>query len=337
MGSSCSHSCNANCTSAVVVRNGKTTIALTTVSDVLLSQLLSLCYLLYLIAHLSSSVYPFLQNRFVQLGEELTMDYNSVTSSEDEWRAAICLCGMRACRGSFLHFATRDDLQQVLNRYCSPLYRFGSLAYACTDVPISSKHIGLFSSNGILDCALGKDSPNWLRKYALENLKFIEYERKSLPSALLRSSIRNNQTVSHHSFANADADARSVMESRIQAVVISFSVVRHLLDRQTSSNLKDCRPVKRYTDQEAVKLVRQVMATIPSLLETNLLDGYQSTATQSASNAKNSPKTKIINGIHEIKRILKSPSDTLGVLSENIVQVRSVLEALVPFSSSNAR
>lgn len=31
MGSSCSHSCNANCTSAVVVRGGKTVIALTTV------------------------------------------------------------------------------------------------------------------------------------------------------------------------------------------------------------------------------------------------------------------------------------------------------------------
>jgi hypothetical protein len=31
MGSSCSHSCNANCTSSVAVRNGKTTIVLTTV------------------------------------------------------------------------------------------------------------------------------------------------------------------------------------------------------------------------------------------------------------------------------------------------------------------
>lgn len=34
MGSSCSHSCDSNCTSAVVARNGKLVIALTTVSSV---------------------------------------------------------------------------------------------------------------------------------------------------------------------------------------------------------------------------------------------------------------------------------------------------------------
>jgi hypothetical protein len=32
LGSSCSHSCDSNCTSAVVARNGKLAIALTTVS-----------------------------------------------------------------------------------------------------------------------------------------------------------------------------------------------------------------------------------------------------------------------------------------------------------------
>jgi hypothetical protein len=32
MGSSCSHSCESNCTSSIVVRNGKTSIVMTTVS-----------------------------------------------------------------------------------------------------------------------------------------------------------------------------------------------------------------------------------------------------------------------------------------------------------------
>ena len=62
LGSTCSHSCDANCTSYVVSRGGKLTIALTS-------------------------------NRFIGYGEELTMDYYSVTSSELEWRAAVCLCG----------------------------------------------------------------------------------------------------------------------------------------------------------------------------------------------------------------------------------------------------
>jgi hypothetical protein len=41
------------------------------------------------------------------------MDYNSITTSDVEWRAAVCLCGMSSCRGSFLSFSTQDDLQQV--------------------------------------------------------------------------------------------------------------------------------------------------------------------------------------------------------------------------------
>ena len=51
------------------------------------------------------------------------MDYYSITTSDIEWRAAICLCGQSTCRGSFLHYATQDDLQQVLNQNCGPLWR----------------------------------------------------------------------------------------------------------------------------------------------------------------------------------------------------------------------
>jgi tetrahydromethanopterin S-methyltransferase subunit F len=65
LGSTCSHSCDSNCTSNVVARNGRLTIALTS-------------------------------NRFIAYGEELTMDYYSVTSSEVEWKAAVCLCGTSA-------------------------------------------------------------------------------------------------------------------------------------------------------------------------------------------------------------------------------------------------
>ena len=52
------------------------------------------------------------------------MDYYSITTSDIEWRAAICLCGQSTCRGSFLHYATQDDLQQVLNQNCGPLWRY---------------------------------------------------------------------------------------------------------------------------------------------------------------------------------------------------------------------
>ena len=44
------------------------------------------------------------------------MDYCSVTTSETEWRSAICLCGMTSCLGRFLHLASQESLQQVMTR-----------------------------------------------------------------------------------------------------------------------------------------------------------------------------------------------------------------------------
>lgn len=69
-----SHSCTPNCQAVVMASGGKLTIAVYTLSP-------------------------------VQEGEELSFDYNSVTESEREYRAAYCLCGTKNCRGSFLTFA----------------------------------------------------------------------------------------------------------------------------------------------------------------------------------------------------------------------------------------
>lgn len=167
LGSSCSHSCNSNCTSAVVARNGRLVIVLTTVSwlsskrpwvvfskeipfcicsdygDCSMSLYAAWCSFSHFLSFLYFFVswFPYLpiwvkyscyssfsfneQSRHIMPGEELTMDYYSITTSDVEWRAAICLCGQNACRGSFLHYATQDDLQQVLNSNCGPLWRSG--------------------------------------------------------------------------------------------------------------------------------------------------------------------------------------------------------------------
>ena len=49
----------------------------------------------------------------MQHGEELTFDYACVTESEREFKAATCLCGTRACRGSFLAFSGSRAFMQV--------------------------------------------------------------------------------------------------------------------------------------------------------------------------------------------------------------------------------
>ena len=74
-GSSVSHSCAPTCEVRVVAYGGKLCLAMTTL-------------------------------RRIEMGEELTFDYNAVTESLVEYRQAVCLCGYSNCRGSFLHFAT---------------------------------------------------------------------------------------------------------------------------------------------------------------------------------------------------------------------------------------
>lgn len=313
MGSSCSHSCNPNCTSAVVVRNGRNVIALTT-------------------------------NRAIEYGEELTMDYYSVTSSEDEWKSAICLCGMRNCRGSFLHYSTRDDLQQVLNRFCSPVYRFASLANASTDVPIDAASLESFQEYGILDNALGKNSPKWIQKFAYDNLKFIEYERRSLPSALLRTSLEKNEELNNSALISADADAHSVMESRIQAVVISFSIVRHLLDRQPDE-FKNKPPIRRYSENEACKMVFWAMKNIPDLLFEYLVapavssDQKSDSSFKPASAKKNDKSvTRVINAVKDIRiMMMKDNFCTISNTSRTILNIRRVVESISEAATPHAR
>jgi hypothetical protein len=92
-------------------------------------------------------------DRDIEYGEELTMDYCSYTHNEDEYLAAVCLCGSSICRyvadlapphphgtarrlscccgrSSFLHFAGYDMFHRILERNYGPSRRFASLMVA---------------------------------------------------------------------------------------------------------------------------------------------------------------------------------------------------------------
>ena len=83
------------------------------------------------------------------------MDYSAMTTSDVEWRAAVCLCGSPFCRGSFLHFATQDDLQQVLNLNCGSLIRFASLLRACGSRMFSAQDQATLDRHGMGEVVLG--------------------------------------------------------------------------------------------------------------------------------------------------------------------------------------
>lgn len=70
--------------------------------------------------------------RHINKGEELTFDYSSVTESEKEFKAAVCLCGTSACRGSFLYFAGSKAFMQV----CTGNYLTGRAQF-CTEMDVA--------------------------------------------------------------------------------------------------------------------------------------------------------------------------------------------------------
>jgi len=172
LGSSFSHSCDPTCEVKVVAVNGELSLAMTTLRD-------------------------------LECGEELTFDYHAVTESVNEYHAAICLCGHKCCRGSFLHFATADCYQQVLSRNAPIAVQFANLAKGCIKEILSKEDGRVLHSHGFGTAAFGACSfnhhrrgeseeldsldnvPIWLKTFAADTLRYIEYERRALPIALL--------------------------------------------------------------------------------------------------------------------------------------------------------
>jgi hypothetical protein len=145
--------------------------------------------------------------RELEMGEELTFDYNAVTESLNEYQSAVCLCGYGKCRGSFLHFATADCYQQVLNRNSPIAARFANLVKGSMKQVMSEDDEKVLKNHGFLTAAFGAISVNrhmvtstghgqalldslenvpvWLRTFVADVLRYIEYERRALPISLI--------------------------------------------------------------------------------------------------------------------------------------------------------
>ncbi|CAJ1896278.1 unnamed protein product [Cylindrotheca closterium] len=175
-GSMLSHSCQPSCEVRVAAVNGELTLAMTTLRE-------------------------------MSIGDELTFDYNAVTESLNEYRSAVCLCGHGRCRGSFLHFATADCYQQVLNRNSPIAVRLANLIKGCMKQVMSDDDQEVLKRHGFQTAAFGAVSVNrrsarrsmaedlqldsmdfvpiWLQTYVADTLRYIEYERRALPIALI--------------------------------------------------------------------------------------------------------------------------------------------------------
>lgn len=72
--------------------------------------------------------------------------FRQVTTSVEEYRLAICLCGTSLCRQSFLDFVASDSTQQLLNRWHSPADRFAMLFDASVS-QVNDTHVYLTTCN----------------------------------------------------------------------------------------------------------------------------------------------------------------------------------------------
>jgi hypothetical protein len=212
------------------------------------------------------------------------MDYYSITSSELEWRSSICFCGSLSCRGTFLHFAAQDELQQILYRSCGPAWRVATLLRGCSETSVADQDLAVLRHHGIGDLALQETSPLWMKRYAIDTIRFLEHERKALPCALMRSSLAANNTTtatsteskdnlirSQYSFTSADGDARSVLEQRMQSLLCSFSLISKFLSKQTSLEISQQVPLKILSTEATLVRVWEFMKTIPLLLKKHLI------------------------------------------------------------------
>lgn len=256
------------------------------------------------------------------------MDYYSITTSDIEWRAAVCLCGMSSCRGSFLHYATQDELQQVLNQNCGPLWRYASLLRSCSTLPITDSDRSVLAHHGIRKAILGPSPPLWVEKYASDILRFIEYERKALPCALMRS---KDGSPSHYTYSSADMDARCVMEQRIQSMVCCFSMV----DRVISSphqTMKGAKPLVALSVGEVIGELYDKIKIIPSLMTTHLLGPLKN-----ADNDKLGKVKQVEEAIQAIQKLLEEAPRGLVKLREIALGIRQELLKIENCSNAKAR
>ena len=216
-----SHSCQPNCQAVVMSAGGRLTIAVYTL-------------------------------RWIAQGEELTFDYSSVTESDAEYRAAICLCGTSRCRGSFLYWAGSSSFQQVMSMRHTFLDRNALLARAGAESVTEGDRARL-EAWGVRGCALGGgcwgtyEVPQWLVKWTALTLEYVEAERRDLPAALC--ALRSPHAYTPDSAAE---QARGVAENRLQNLVITLDKVKHVL-RQPGQ--PQGAPLRALSDSEAAEML----------------------------------------------------------------------------------
>ncbi|CAI7777061.1 unnamed protein product, partial [Closterium sp. NIES-54] len=135
--------------------------------------------------------------RHILPGEELTFDYNSVTESVEEYKQAVCLCGHRYCKGSYLHLGGGQSYTHVISQHHAVVRRHALLLMASTGGGITEAEESALRRAGI-GSSLISELPDWAVRYTALLMEFIEEEKYLLPELIVKERLGERAKQGRH-------------------------------------------------------------------------------------------------------------------------------------------
>jgi len=168
--------------------------------------------------------------RDIEPGEEITIDYNCITDSMDEFRAAICLCGSEGCRGSFLYITGAEQYMQVVGRRHRTVHRLAMLYEASFAGPTDDEHgleVEIVQRLEKYGFKLEKvrEFPDWCLRYCDMVLHFVEQELRELPVRLYLSEFARREKLAIQGFNGVQTGGAAGKTGPRTAVPAPASVV----------------------------------------------------------------------------------------------------------------
>jgi hypothetical protein len=120
--------------------------------------------------------------RPIEYGEELTFDYCSMTESNYEHLNAICLCGMRKCRGNYLQLSNNKIFNNLMDSSNCFYTRNSMILRSAGEVV--EEDLKRCAESNIKDGFL-KDTPDWIVKWMAQVLKFMDREAEIYKQSLI--------------------------------------------------------------------------------------------------------------------------------------------------------
>lgn len=162
-----------------------------------------------------------------------------MTDSEEEQKAAFCLCGMRSCRWSFLSLVGENAYMQVMFRKHRFEHRQALLLQCCRDnVELSQEELSWLDQVGLVD-KMGAlaDLPPWARRFVARVANFLLEERKELPAHLVQLQPEGGDDVGRpYTELEAEVESDGVHDSRLASLAASLSKIRMALVTNTSDS-----------------------------------------------------------------------------------------------------